>query len=73
MKLRDIGEQVGFNVFWDSVNGCVQVESGKPYTSLLYTSDVVAIALITGIAAAAQRRSSHGEQQPQPVKINAAL
>ena len=32
VKLRDIGEQVGFNVYWDSVNGCVQLESGKPYT-----------------------------------------
>ena len=32
VKLRDIGEQVGFNVYWDSENGCVQVESGKPYT-----------------------------------------
>ena len=34
VKLRDIGEQVGFNVYWDSVNGCVQVESGKPYTGV---------------------------------------
>lgn len=32
VKLRDIGEQVDFNVYWDSDNGCVQVESGKPYT-----------------------------------------
>mgnify|MGYP001539423460 FL=1 len=32
VKLRDMGEQVGFNVYWDAVNGCVQVESGKPYT-----------------------------------------
>ena len=32
VKLRDIGEQVGFNVYWDSDNSCVQVESGKPYT-----------------------------------------
>ena len=32
VKLRDIGEQVGFNVYWDSDNGCVQVESNKPYT-----------------------------------------
>ena len=32
VKLRDIGEQVCFNVYWDSDNGCVQVESGKPYT-----------------------------------------
>ena len=32
VKLRDIGEQVGFNVYWDSDTGCVQVESGKTYT-----------------------------------------
>lgn len=32
VKLRDIGEKVGFNVYWDSANHCVQVESGKPYT-----------------------------------------
>lgn len=30
--LRDIGKAVGFEVYWDSENGCVQVESGKPYT-----------------------------------------
>ncbi|WP_156108518.1 CAP domain-containing protein [Oscillibacter sp. ER4] len=32
VKLRDIGEQVGFNVCWDSNTKCVQVESKKPYT-----------------------------------------
>ena len=32
VKLRDIGKAVGFEVYWDSVNGCVQVESNKPYT-----------------------------------------
>ena len=32
VKLRDIGEQVGFNVYWNSTNSCVQVESGTPYT-----------------------------------------
>ena len=32
VRLADIGKQVGFNVYWDSANGCVQVESGKPYT-----------------------------------------
>ena len=30
VKLRDIGEAVGFNVYWDGSS--VQVESGKPYT-----------------------------------------
>ena len=34
VKLRDIGEQISFNVYWDSDNGCVQVESGKPYTGV---------------------------------------
>ena len=32
VKLRNIGEQVGFNVYWDSDAKCVQVESSKPYT-----------------------------------------
>ena len=32
VKLRDVGEQVGFNVYWDSDTKCVQVESEKPYT-----------------------------------------
>ena len=32
VRLRDIGEQVGFNVCWDSDAKCVQVESKKPYT-----------------------------------------
>ena len=32
VKLRDMGKTVGFEVFWDSVNSCVQVESNKPYT-----------------------------------------
>ena len=32
VQLRDIGKAVGFEVYWDSENGCVQVESGKPYT-----------------------------------------
>ena len=32
VRLRDIGEVVGFNVYWDNENRCVQVESDKPYT-----------------------------------------
>lgn len=32
VKLRDIGKAVGFNVYWDNENGCVQVDPGKPYT-----------------------------------------
>lgn len=32
VKLRDVGKAVGFEVYWDSANGCVQIESGKPYT-----------------------------------------
>ena len=30
VKLRDIGEAVGFNVYWDG--SAVQIESDKPYT-----------------------------------------
>lgn len=32
VKLRDVGDAVGFNVYWDSELGCVQVEIDKPYT-----------------------------------------
>lgn len=32
MKLRDIGEAVGFNVYWDGK--AVQIESDKPYTGM---------------------------------------
>ena len=30
VKLRDVGEAVGFNVYWDG--SAVQIESGQPYT-----------------------------------------
>ena len=32
VRLRDIGKAVGFEVYWDSENGCVQVRSDSPYT-----------------------------------------
>lgn len=34
LKLRDIGEAVGFNVYWDSEKHCVQIESDAPYTGV---------------------------------------
>lgn len=38
VRLRDIGQAVGFNVYWD---GTVQVESGKPYTGTAPASQSV--------------------------------
>ena len=35
VKLRDVGDAVGFNVYWD---GAVQIESGRPYTGEAPTS-----------------------------------
>lgn len=32
LKLRDVGKAVGFNVYWDPVNKCVQIETDEPYT-----------------------------------------
>lgn len=32
VKLRDIGQAVGFNVYWDNETGTVQIESAAPYT-----------------------------------------
>ena len=39
VMLRDIGEAVGFNVYWDNVNHCVQIESDKPYTGVAPAGD----------------------------------
>ena len=34
LKLRDVGQAVGFNVYWDAAAGTVQVERGQPYTGM---------------------------------------
>ena len=41
VKLRDIGEQVGFNVFWDADSGCVQIETDAPYTGEAPSAEAV--------------------------------
>lgn len=30
VRLRDVGEAVGFNVYWDSATGAVQIDSDTP-------------------------------------------
>ena len=39
LKLRDIGEAVGFNVYWDAEKHCVQIDSDMPYTGVAPTAD----------------------------------
>lgn len=34
VKLRDVGEAVGFNVWWDEEKHTVQIESDRPYTGI---------------------------------------
>ncbi|MBQ3194128.1 MAG: hypothetical protein IJB17_02850 [Oscillospiraceae bacterium] len=57
VKLRDIGEAVGFNVYWD---GAVQIDSDSPYTG--------AAPQTTQNAAAAQPKAgySQAERMPEP-------
>ena len=57
VKLRDIGEAVGFNVYWD---GAVQIDSDSPYTG--------AAPQATQNAAAAQPKAdySQAERMPEP-------
>ena len=45
VKLRDVGQAVGFNVFWDGA--AVQVESGKPYTGKAPTSAAAKAGTVT--------------------------
>ncbi len=42
VKLRDVGEAVGFNVWWDERNRVVQIESDRPYTGIPPTEESVA-------------------------------
>ena len=34
VKLRDVGEAVGFNVWWDEESRTVQIESDRPYAGI---------------------------------------
>ena len=45
VKLRDVGEAVGFNVWWDGENHTVQIESDRPYTGIPPTGDTIADAI----------------------------
>nr|WP_326184168.1 CAP domain-containing protein [uncultured Oscillibacter sp.] len=76
VKLRDIGQQVGFNVYWD--NG-VQVDSGSPYTG-----EPPAAASQTAAVSQADTEAVRQEivdltnalrqgQRLQPLKVNALL
>ena len=43
LRLRDIGEAVGFNVYWDTEQHCVQIESDAPYTGVAPAANNVEI------------------------------
>lgn len=58
--LRDIGKAVGFNVYWDSVNHCVQIESDEPYTGVA-TSKAQ-----QGSASVTKADYSQGDVMPEP-------
>lgn len=54
VKLRDIGKIVGFNVFWDVNSGCVQIETGVPYTGEAPSAEAVSPAAPSDLAAVKQ-------------------
>ena len=55
VKLRDIGKAVGFNVFWDADSGCVQIETGVPYTGEAPSAEAVPPAAAPSDVDAAKR------------------
>lgn len=55
VKLRDIGKAVGFNVFWDADSGCVQIETGAPYTGEAPSAEAVPSAAAPSDADAAKQ------------------
>ena len=46
VKLRDVGEAVGFNVWWDEEKHTVQIESDRAYTGIPPTGDTIADAIM---------------------------
>lgn len=66
VMLRDIGKAVGFNVHWDSTNGCVQIESDKPYTGTApaKTQSVAVGAKKTDYTGGCHARAQGGRQDP---------
>ena len=45
VRLRDVGEAVGFNVWWDGASHTVQIESDRPYTGIPPTEEAIADAI----------------------------
>ena len=71
VKLRDVGEAVGFNVYWDG--GAVQVESDKPYTGEGPKAQPPAPAAVTeesvrAALAALRERYPNGASWPSPYR-----
>ncbi len=71
MKLRDVGQAVGFNVYWDG--GAVQVESDKPYTGEGPEAQPPAPAAVTeesvrAALAALRERYPNGASWPSPYR-----
>ena len=77
VKLRDIGQAVGFNVYWD---GTVQIESDKPYTGVIPSSQTpVPTQLIPTVPTEASAQAAikalrdtypHGTAYPTPYRPN---
>ena len=80
VKLRDIGQAVGFNVYWD---GTVQIESDKPYTGVIPSSQTpVPTQLIPTVPTEASAQAAikalrdtypHGTAYPTPYRPNNPL
>ena len=69
VKLRDVGEAVGFNVYWDGA--AVQIESGKPYTgtgSETSTSSAVTEQSVQAALSALREQYPNGALWPSPFR-----
>lgn len=74
VKLRDIGKAVGFNVFWDADSGCVQIETGAPYTGEAPSAEAVPPAAAPSDVDAAKQDTVHDvtlEYPGQIIKLSA--
>jgi len=59
LQLREVGEAVGFNVYWDEAGRTVQVESGSPYTGTAPERETGAAAVNPGVLTGPYTREAY--------------
>lgn len=70
VRLRDVGEAVGFNVYWD---GAVQIETNRPYTGVALEDDPLDENMDIRLEIVRLANAERQKAGVPPLTVNAAL